>query len=349
MLNVGQGDSIVIRFPDGSWAVVDSNIPPGQHRPPALELLKYHHVERLSFICLTHPHEDHYTGLMQLLENFEGRVGEFWVFPVDSQHRRKFLTRQYEKKVTRGAVGKAKYTELESIFRALVKMENADSGRYLSAGFRIERGGVEIHCLGPLSSDISSYQTALAQSKGIEDYTANENLISLVLRLRYAGNSILLSSDAPKMAWQKIWKKAMSNHETFFAEAVKVSHHGANSGHHGGIWEHTRSAKGTHAAISFGLGYGHPHPEVIQSLHELGVYIHCTNYPEFCQRNRPLDISKFRGLSSTQRLTLLMLDKSRNRTSSPCNGDVLFEFGPDGTIHVQNQYDNFCPFHVVAA
>jgi hypothetical protein len=228
-------------------------------------------------------------------------------------------------------------------------MEKAGSGQYLIGGVRDSKAGVDIECLSPLSNDLNLYQSALARSNSIKDYDADENLISVVLRLRYAGNSILLSSDAPKKAWPAIWKKARKKQEPFSAEVVKVSHHGSASGHHNGIWVHTLSAKGTHGAISSGVRYGHPHAEVIHDLHGLGVQLHCTNYPEICQKNRYIDMSKFRGLSSAQRLGLLMLDKSSNRPSSPCNGDILFELGPDGTYRVQNQYDNFCPFHLVAA
>lgn len=223
-------------------------------------------------------------------------------------------------------------------------MEKAGCGQYLLGGVKETKAGVEIECLSPLSTDLNLYQKALARSNSPKDYVADENLLSVVLRLRYVGNSILLSSDARKGAWPAIWKKAKKD---LAAEAVKVSHHGSISGYHDGIWSHTVSTKGTHAVISSGARYGHPHTEVIEALHALRVQLHCTNYPEVYRKNRPIDISKFSGLSSTQRLSLWMLDKSSNRPTSACNGDILFELGPDGTFRARDQYQNFCPLHML--
>jgi hypothetical protein len=321
-------------------------MPPGVGTPPALELLQEHGAQGLAFVCLTHPHEDHYSGLSQILEAFEGRIDEFWVFPIDSRHRRKFLLRQHEKNSSGGPTGWARYHELESIFRSLNGMERAGLGQTLVGGVRKSIAGVDIECLSPLSNDLNRYQSALARSNNIQDYRAEENLLSVVLRLRYCGNSVLLSSDAPHSAWPAIWKRA---NKQLASEAVKVSHHGAKSGYHSGIWDHIRSRNGTHAAISCGVRYGHPDSEVINALHRLGVHLHCTNYPEECLKNRALDISKFRGLSGTLWLGLSMLDKSMNKMSSTCNGDIRFELGPDGSCQVYNQVENFCPLHLAAA
>jgi hypothetical protein len=180
-LKVGQGDSIVVNFPDESWAVIDSNIPPGQETPPALQLLRHHHVKKLFFVCLTHPHADHFTGLAQVLESFEGQIDEFWGFPVDSQHRRTyletFLRRQHEKNSAGGQTGWSRYNELETIFRTLHKMERAGSGQYLIGGVSVSKAGVEIECLSPLSADLNQYQSALARSKSTTDYDADGRLL----------------------------------------------------------------------------------------------------------------------------------------------------------------------------
>ena len=81
-LNVGDGDSIVIRFPEEagvpSFGVIDSYrgaktvalirdlSPPAPAAP------------RIRFVCATHPHLDHISGLRNVLTTFAGRVDEFW-------------------------------------------------------------------------------------------------------------------------------------------------------------------------------------------------------------------------------------------------------------------------------
>jgi len=83
ILNVGQGDGIVIDFPRGDddmrrYAVVDCN-----------KLTKVRGVldklqkdetgkERLHFVCATHPHYDHIRGIKSLLEHPDYKPHEFW-------------------------------------------------------------------------------------------------------------------------------------------------------------------------------------------------------------------------------------------------------------------------------
>ena len=87
-VNVGHGDAIILEFPDfpgiqnqeedhAHFAVVDTG-GTGEFKSRLAGYLrgltsvrnkKYH----LDFVCITHPHEDHYGGLKQLLLEFEGR------------------------------------------------------------------------------------------------------------------------------------------------------------------------------------------------------------------------------------------------------------------------------------
>ena len=80
VLGAGKGESIILRCPGGGWGVIDcyalslddlaSN--------PTLQFLKERGVSVLEFLCLTHPHDDHFRGMSQLLEQLE--VKHFWRF-----------------------------------------------------------------------------------------------------------------------------------------------------------------------------------------------------------------------------------------------------------------------------
>lgn len=75
-----EGESIVLHLPNGRWGVVDSFVSslndPGTN--PAYRLLKRENVTEIEFLCLTHPHDDHFRGMSQLLEGFT--VRQFWTF-----------------------------------------------------------------------------------------------------------------------------------------------------------------------------------------------------------------------------------------------------------------------------
>lgn len=346
VLNAGQGDSIVIRFPDESWAVVDSNIPPNSSGPPALKILRENNVSSLSFVCLTHPHADHYSGLSQILSYYGGRIDAMWMFNIDSAHVKKFLTIQNQNLATTSDRRK-KYAELETIFKFFRKMEKEGSAYRLIGGVTLPPfGAVTIDCLGPLSPDISAYQTQLANSTGPKDYRADENLLSCVLRVRYGSSTMLLSSDAPTRSWPRVWKEARKRKESFIANAVKVSHHGSRQGHHEGIWEKMLAPQGTHGAISSAGNRGHPHLPVLNSLHGLGVRLHCTNFPEHCASRMALDLSKLDGLPGHAKLQILMLDQSSSMPITPCNGDIRFDLSPDGSCTVKHEFEGFCPMHL---
>ena len=63
-LDVGQGDAIVVRAPEGQTALIDAG--PGVDLSAALKRLG---VERLDLVVASHPHADHIGGMWQVLES----------------------------------------------------------------------------------------------------------------------------------------------------------------------------------------------------------------------------------------------------------------------------------------
>ncbi len=79
-IDVGQGDAALVEFPpflDGSRArmLIDGG-PDSTDDNAIVRLLREKNISMLDFVVLTHPHEDHYQGLIPVFENFI--VEEFW-------------------------------------------------------------------------------------------------------------------------------------------------------------------------------------------------------------------------------------------------------------------------------
>lgn len=72
MLDVGQGDAILLRTAGGQNILVDGG--PGQTVLEELGEVLSPFDRRLDLVVLTHPHEDHVAGLVSVLQRFE--VGE---------------------------------------------------------------------------------------------------------------------------------------------------------------------------------------------------------------------------------------------------------------------------------
>jgi competence protein ComEC len=79
-LDVGQGDSNLVDFPDGSALLIDgggfvgSPVDPG--KAVVLPVLRARRRSRIDIVVLSHPHPDHFTGLVSALAELD--VGEFW-------------------------------------------------------------------------------------------------------------------------------------------------------------------------------------------------------------------------------------------------------------------------------
>ena len=102
--SVGQGESTLITFPDGSRMLVDGG---GNAREgaqdvgerllaPALWRLG---VKKIDYMVLSHPHPDHVQGLRFIAANFP--VGEFWegIGPVGSRDHAELLRLLFERQV----------------------------------------------------------------------------------------------------------------------------------------------------------------------------------------------------------------------------------------------------------
>ncbi len=66
-LDIGQGDSILIRSPEGKTALIDA----GPSRDAATKLLKRKGVSEIDIVIVTHHHSDHYGGMDQVIRNFK--------------------------------------------------------------------------------------------------------------------------------------------------------------------------------------------------------------------------------------------------------------------------------------
>jgi competence protein ComEC len=160
MIDVGQGDAIALRGPQGGWVLVDAGPPaggtaagdPGAH--PVVRTLARRGVRRIDALVLTHPHLDHIGGTESVLRTFD--VGAIYDpgFPAPS----------------------AEYLEILEI-----AADRSIPWRAARAGSRFEVGGLVIDVLAPASDAVAA-----------ED----ANATSVVLRVAFGALEVLLTGDA---------------------------------------------------------------------------------------------------------------------------------------------------------
>jgi len=348
IFDVGQGDSILLELPDGSWGVVDCKMRAGAAQPPALGYLRDRGVERLAFVCLTHPHEDHYSGLPKILEYFGNNIDEFWCFRLDSQHWAKFFKVRDNAATTPSR--KYQVRQLAEIFQRVEDLDlfAEDRVRLVDANHHIPNmGDVAIDCLAPSPKELSGYLSSLSRwVNHPEEYKADENCLSVVLRIRYGVTCVLLGSDASSESWMNINKYSLKFGDSILSNLVKVSHHGSKEGYFKGAWQTMSSPAFTHGAISAGGRYGHPSDVVLSGLVKSGVRLHCTNYGPSCLKTEEVDLSKFEGLPQSAKFQLFMLDQTASKKSRTCDGDLHFRLELDGRVEFAHQHAGLCPLHL---
>ena len=251
VLNVGDGDSIVIEFPgpDRKYAVVDCrDFDKTQHVLNALG------AQRLEFVCATHPHRDHISGIEDLLHAYPGNVREFW----DSGFRH-----------TSGT-----YADMV----AAVEADAAIRFTRVTSGFERDINGVKVRVLAP-----SIYLRNRFDTLGV-----NMNNASVVLMLEYraAGaartSSIILGGDAQFDSWGKVLEEfphlertddderkvhIPHSYNPLNCQVLKVSHHGSK---HGTALEYVERLSPSDAIVSCAQQsqYGFPHEIARLSLED---------------------------------------------------------------------------------
>lgn len=86
VLDVGQGDAILVRTPDGKTALIDAG--PSHH---LVAQLRERGVRSIDLVVLSHHHADHYGGMAEVVRTFQPRLFVDSGSPHASEHYLKLL------------------------------------------------------------------------------------------------------------------------------------------------------------------------------------------------------------------------------------------------------------------
>ena len=232
-IDVSQGDSLLLVFPDGETMLVDSGGFPGMERmvrKPQIDMgedvispyLWSRRIRRLDYAVLTHGHSDHMGGLASILDNFHPRA--LWIGAEPE-------TAEWKSIQQRAAADRVRIVSLNR------------------ASPPVTIGGARVRVLAP-SVDYVPGDTA-------------KNNDSLVLEVGYGHRSILLTGDAEK----PVEDDMVNSGELRPVTLLKVGHHGSRTS---SSEEFLSQISPRFAFISDGYlnQFHHPHAQVLERLAE---------------------------------------------------------------------------------
>ncbi len=238
-IDVSQGDSLLLAFPNGQTMLVDAGGFPGMERmkrKPQIDMgedvvspyLWSRRIRHLDYAVLTHGHSDHMAGMPAVLDNFHPK--ELWIGAEPE-------TPEWKTVVEHAAADGVK----------IVKLTRANAPMQI--------GGANIRILWP------------APEYAPEETAKNDD--SLVFEVSYKQRSVLMTGDAES----PVEADLLANNLLHPVTLLKVGHHGSRTS---STEEFISELRPQFAFISDGYmnQFHHPHPTVLERLaeHHVGVF-----------------------------------------------------------------------------
>ncbi len=243
-LDVGQGDSALLRLPDGVSCLVDG----GSSSESKIwkyrigQTVKYYGVRALDYVFLSHADEDHINGVEEYLQEYElGFAGEN-VHGVTLKNL-----------VLPPTADPEDFEKLCGLAREKgVRILQMEAGDWIGDRLAQENTRWSITCLAPDADAL----------------TGDRNENSMVLLLQYGEFRMLFTGDLEGTAEQRL----AASEEDLSADVLKVGHHGSRNA---SSEEFLAQVSPQIAVISCGENnsYGHPAPETVERLQDAGCRI----------------------------------------------------------------------------
>jgi competence protein ComEC len=239
VLDVGQGDAILLEGGRGGRLLIDGGPDPGrllvaldEHLPPW--------DRRIDAVVLTHPHEDHVAGLALLLARYRiGRVFE------------------------PGMIGPGPGYAAWSATLAADTSASAGPTRWaLGTGDRLEVDDVRLQVLWPDPGAVPLHPA--------DGGTAINN-VSIVLLGQVAGHRFLLAGDIEQGIDPKLLARGLPT-----LDFLKVAHHGSGTASTEAFLEAVRPRVAV-ASVGAGNPYGHPAPATMARLRGVAQAVYRTD------------------------------------------------------------------------
>ncbi len=236
VIDVGQGDSILIQSPSGMTMLIDGGGVVGQNpggrdigREVVVPALLAREVKKIDVLLATHPHEDHTGGLPAVLKALPVGLVLDPMLPEQTEPSREIRRLVAEKKIP---------------------LHRATEGQQINLG-----SGVLLEVLNPPDPRLVG-----------EGSSANNN--STVMRLTYGKFSMLFAADIEELGATHVARLG----DRVRCTVLKVPHHGSAKAARTSFFQIVHPQL---ALISVGANneFGHPAPSTLEALERVGAHV----------------------------------------------------------------------------
>jgi competence protein ComEC len=268
-VDVGQGSSVLVRFPGGHRMLVDG----GGFYDETFDVGRYvlapflwkEKITTIDTVVLTHPHPDHLQGLLFILENF--RVREVWTNGevMDSPLYDSFLRIVHERAIAWLAL--SDHTPVRQLAGVEIRIMNPSAAPPSLP--KMAEQGDRLLDRERLADRPFVFRTAeKTEVPGKED--ANER--SLVMRLSFGRRSFLLPGDISAVAESRL----IANGDELRSDVLFAPHHGSLRS---GASDFLEKIRPQTVIVSCGTDnlFGFPHPEVLRRYERIGARLFRTD------------------------------------------------------------------------
>jgi beta-lactamase superfamily II metal-dependent hydrolase len=315
--NVGQGDSIILEWNDKDIAkicIIDCKL--YHDKNPVLDYLIEKKYKTIDYLILSHPHLDHFSGFLQIIEYCNSNSIKILYFLHTCIQVPTFL-----KTASKSAEAER---ELQKLFLSLHKNNQNHSFKVATIQGDAPNSSIPItkeislKILSPTLHEFDLYTENAHYPFNEEESLDNPkaNWLSTIIKIESANWYILLTSDADKASLIRIDK-----HETNELDKMlvlgQIPHHGSISNHNNTFWKIRKRLDKTAMVVSSGQNsYNHPSTPVLDFFKKNNFIIYSTSEDSIISNKLIKEI----------RETLDIYSYAEPKENSSLNGDQKFQF-----------------------
>ncbi len=243
-VDVGQGDAIIIRLPDGKDILIDAGSGTSEKTATTEDYLAYLagiDIGTIDYLIATHAHSDHMNMMDDVLDMFE--VEHIMYNSFDTEP-----TTVYYQSFLEGILAEGATTTVINYSGEIITIEPEDDSYDYC---------ITLYCMG--------YGTL----------SGSVNNDSPIILVEYAGRSILLTGDAEVEGEEWFMEYCIANDIEINVDLLKLGHHGSDTST---SYEFLEFVDPEYGVISSGENsYGHPSESVLDDLATYGVATYRTD------------------------------------------------------------------------